>query len=388
MNRTRAYGMAALRLAVAALASVWLISSCGGGVGTGGTGSFAAGPITGFGSIVVDGVHFDETRARVEDEDGAARDRNDLRLGTVVEVESGEISNAAAEASRVRIVSELVGVVDATSGGALVVNGQSVRVNAGTVFDAAFSGGLAGVGVGRVVEVYGFVVGSSGDLLATRVQPSDGATVFKFRGVIAALDTMARTFRIGGQGFSYPAQLAGVAELRNGAFVRVLVALARDAQGRWPVIGVDSGVPKAGEHAEVRARGVITSFASNAAFQVGGWSVDAASARIDDGPLAAGQRVEIEGRMRSGVLVASRVKVEDEAGDGEFELGGRIATIDDMAQTFLLDGRRERVSYARSDIMFENGTVASLTVSSKVKVFGRLSADGTQVEATRIRIED
>src|SRR3954451_19990538 len=43
---------------LAAVGIAWLIVSCGGGVGTGGTGSFASGPISGFGSIVVDGVDF------------------------------------------------------------------------------------------------------------------------------------------------------------------------------------------------------------------------------------------------------------------------------------------------------------------------------------------
>lgn len=385
MKRGRLIVLGLLRVAVV-IAGAWLASSCG--VGTGGTGSFAAGPITGFGSIVVDGVHFDETRARIEDDGGAARDGSDLHLGTVVEVESGDISGAAAEASRVRIVSELVGMVEAAGTGTLVVNGETVRVNAGTVFDEAFVGGLAGVSVGRVVEVYGFVVGGSGDLLATRVEARDGATAFKFRGSIAALDGAAHEFRIGSQTFSYPAQLSGRAELRDGAFVRVLVAPGRDAQGRWPVSAVDSGVPAAGERTEVRARGVITSFASNAAFEVGGWRVDAASARIEGGPLSAGQRVKIEGRMQAGVLVARAVEVEREEGGDALELEGRIASVDGTTRTFQLAGRSERVSYARSDIVFENGTVADLTVGRTVEVIGALSADGTQVQATRIRFDD
>ena len=42
-----------------------LLGGCGGGVGSEGTGSFASGTISGFGSIIVNGVHFDERAAQV-----------------------------------------------------------------------------------------------------------------------------------------------------------------------------------------------------------------------------------------------------------------------------------------------------------------------------------
>jgi hypothetical protein len=63
-----------------------LVIACGGGVGTGGTGAFASGPITGFGSIVVADIHFDESAARIDDDNGDNRQRSDLHLGTIVEV--------------------------------------------------------------------------------------------------------------------------------------------------------------------------------------------------------------------------------------------------------------------------------------------------------------
>ncbi|MDH4062195.1 MAG: hypothetical protein OEU94_15415, partial [Aquincola sp.] len=68
-----------------ALASVLLwLAACGGGVetgGTGATGAFIEGPITGFGSIIVEGVRFDESAARIEDADGGGIVRDALRLG-------------------------------------------------------------------------------------------------------------------------------------------------------------------------------------------------------------------------------------------------------------------------------------------------------------------
>jgi hypothetical protein len=75
------------RLSIAVSICAALLAACGGGgVGTGGTGSFASGPITGFGSIIVNDVHYDESQARVEADDGSTRNPDDLRLGMVVEV--------------------------------------------------------------------------------------------------------------------------------------------------------------------------------------------------------------------------------------------------------------------------------------------------------------
>jgi hypothetical protein len=306
----------------------------------------------------------------------------------VVDVESGDVSNGQAVAQRVRIVSEMIGRVDAVAAATLVVNGLTVRINAATVFDDRFAGGLAGVTAGRVVEIYGFAFADTGDLLATRVEPNDTAAAFKFRGVVTALDTSARTFRIGTQDFVYPESVDGRDALRNGALVRVIVATTRDAQGRWTVNSIASGVPSIGDHGEARANGVITSLTSNALFEVNGRAVDASAARIEGGPLALGLRVEVEGRLQAGVLVASEVKGESEEGDGQLELSGTIASVDTTGKTFLLVGRSERVSFARTDIQYSNGSVANLVAGRRVQVQGMLSADGTQVEARHIEFDD
>ncbi|MFI4929532.1 MAG: DUF5666 domain-containing protein, partial [Burkholderiales bacterium] len=344
-------GRRALR-GLAAWLVVLLVMACGGGVGTGGTGAFASGPITGFGSIIVEGVHFDESAARIEGDDDAGRDRSELRLGTMVEVQSSEIRDGAAAASQVRIVSALIGSVDSVAADALVVNGQTVRVNAGTVFDDRFAGGIAAITVGRVVEVYGFVSAAPAEIVATRIEPKDGATAFKFRGVVAALNTQARTFDVGNQHFVYAASVSGASDLRDGAFLRVMLGVQRDAQGRWVVSALGATGPEGGDRDQAKARGVITAFTSNANFAVGGFTVDASAAQIEGGPLAAGLQVEVEGRLQAGVLIATSVDVENSDQPDELELRGTIATIDTAAKVFTISGRSERVSYARNDIVY------------------------------------
>src|SRR3954451_20563004 len=83
---TRREGLLALIGGVAAL------SGCGGGgdgvasVGSGGTGSFSSGAITGFGSIIVNGVRFDDSQARITDDNGVLHNPGDLKLGMVVSI--------------------------------------------------------------------------------------------------------------------------------------------------------------------------------------------------------------------------------------------------------------------------------------------------------------
>jgi hypothetical protein len=307
------------RLWIAAWAVGGLLAACGGGVGTGGTGAFASGPITGFGSIIVNDVHYDESAARVEDDDGRLRDHADLRLGTLVNVDSDAVRDNRAVASRVRIVSERIGRVDTVAAELITVNGLPVRVNGGTVFDERFAGGLAGVTVGTLVEVYGFATATPGEVLATRVEPRASAASFKFRGEVSALDTQARTFRIGTQTFVYPPSVSGRDELANGAYLRVLTEPVRDLLGRWVVTQIGNGRSLPGEGQEVKTHGLITLFSSAANFQIGPWVVDASGADIDGGPLALGLRVKVEGWLQGGVLVAREVRVLGDDGDDDDE---------------------------------------------------------------------
>ena len=76
------------------LSSAMVIAGCGGGsdsasnlpVGGGGTGSLSVGPISGIGSIILNGVRYDDSLARVLNDDGELRNRNELKLGMIVRV--------------------------------------------------------------------------------------------------------------------------------------------------------------------------------------------------------------------------------------------------------------------------------------------------------------
>jgi len=395
MLHTQVIGPAIRRGWLAVIAAASVLFGCG-GVGTGGTGAFASGPITGFGSIIVNGVRFDESSARIDDDDGGGRSAGELRLGMVVAIDSGEITSDAsgrvAKATRVRIGSELVGPVDSVdaTAGTLLVIGQRVRVDAATVFDGGLGGGLASLAAGSVVEVYGFQDAASGGVLATRVEPRTPApAVYKIRGSVAQLNNAALQFQIGDATLTYAGLASVPGGLANGTIVRARLATVRDALGRWVVQSLEPGLHSPADYDDAHVKGLVTQFNSASSFAINGIAVDASRATVEGGAVSAGARVEIEGRFEGGVLVARKVEIGDAAQADQFELHGNIASVDTTGKTFTLTGRSEVIGFSRADLVYEGGgTPAGLTVGRRVEVRGVLSPDGTRVDATKIEFEN
>ena len=399
LSHTRSWrALAALIVATA------LAVACGGGsdsgVGAGGTGSplsFSQGPITGFGSIIVNGVHFDDSGASVVDDDGnALSGAQSLRLGTVVEVQGGVVTDGAAAASAIHVHVDLVGPVtaayDATSG-RLAVLGQPVRVLALTALDA-FNGGAAAVPVGSVVAVSSLYDKATGVYVATRIDPAPGAARFAIRGAPTAVDTAAHTFAIGAAAFSY-GSLAPPAAFTAGQLLRAVLATTVDGSGRWVVTAFGQALTALPDGRRGGLQGVVSSAADATHFVVNGVSVDASGATVTPAgtAIAVQSRVEVHGTIVAGVLVATTVEVDasddgqdDHGGHGgdRFQIVGAILGLDTVHQTLTMRGPTT-VSYATAS--FTSGTSADLAVGKAIEVRGNLSTDGSQVIATRIKFE-
>ena len=376
------------------LAAAAAITGCGGGVGTGGTGgnatAYASGPITGFGSVIVGGVRFDDAIASVEDGDGGRRSRDELRLGMTVEVDSTAISTDAtgssATASRIRFESELVGAVGLVNagGGTFTLLGQVVQVDTTTVFDDRLSGGLAGLTLGQPVEVYAVFDAASNRYRATRVEQSTLSAGLRLRGPVSQLDTAAQSLRVGGQDYSYAGATNIPAGLAVGQFVRLRLGLPGVLAPRWVVQSFSTALQALADADGVKVEGLISAFTSAAVFSVNGRPVDA-SAVAGTAGLAAGVRVEVQGSLRAGILRASTIRIlsDQDLNDRGFEITAAITAVSRAQATITLRG--VTVSTARGDLRYESGTVADLAVGRTVEVRGVLSADRRVLEATRIR---
>jgi len=395
-------------LSAFAAAAVLLLAACGGGVGTQGTGTgpsaFSQGPVSGFGSIVVNGTHFDETSALVVDDRGHAVDRTSFRLGQTVQIDSGQIVGGSAKAQAIHVTSDLVGPVTAAydaASGYLGVLGQSVKVVApsaqlaGTALDG-LPGGVARLAPGDVVEVSALFDGVTGVYVATRIDAAAGASAFKARGVVANLDAAAHTFAFAGaQSFDYTG-VAPPTGLANGQSVLVFLATARDGAGRYPVSSFGASVRKPADGEQVEIKGVVDAGGSATAFSVAGVSVDASGATVTPAGagVVAGARVEVEGTMVGSTLVATQVAVEAESDDdhgeggggGPISVDGTVSALDTAHQTFVVLGRGVTVDYATAT--FSGGTVDHLADGRKVEIRGVLSSDGTVLVASSILFDN
>lgn len=380
-----------------------LVAGCGGGgdagAPAGGTGaaasSFAAGPITGFGSVILRGVRFDESKAKVTDDDGVETTKDALKLGMNAEVHAGKISDDGtgprAEASEISFGSALLGPVSAvdTVAKSLVVLGQTVLVVDTTVLDDRLVGGFAGITVGTVLEVHGTIDATTGAITATRIEPSAAAAGFKIRGIVANLDSTAMTFTIGTALISYAGVTPAPAGLANGQLVRVRLQTTQVA-GAWVATRLSPAAPRVEDADEAEIEGTITAFTSSTSFSVNGIPVDASTAQFPNGStgIVLGAHVEVEGASSNGVVVATKVSTEtqEERHAAGFELHGAITAIDSTAQTFVLRG--VTVSYAGAGIEYKNGTAANLAVGVQLEAKGTLAADGKTLQATRISFGD
>ena len=396
MNASMTQWSSALAAATAACATALLVA-CGGGGETATEAvvpataiTYTQGAITGFGSVFVGGVRFDDSSASVSDEDGNSRSRSELKLGMMVELDAGAVdrSSASALALRIRLGNEIVGPVGAvdTTASTVQVLGQTVLVTSSTIFDESLAGGLSALTAGAVVEVYGILDPANGRVVATRIEPKTGATAYKLRGAIADLDTTAKTFTVNGQTISYAGLPAASVPpgLTKGQIVRVLLQTTQ-VNGAWVATALRGGLrlPEVTRR-DAHVEGVISVFTSTSSFQVNGLQVDATNATFPDGTtgIVLGAKVEVEGVVTNGVLVASKVEIEDRRTEPRLlELRGEMGNLNTTDKTFALRG--VTVWYGGT-VEYKNGTAATLANGKAVEVKGVLSTDRTRLEARRI----
>ncbi len=347
------------RAALAALLAVGMaigLVACGGsGVGSNGTGAApqgsGTGTVTGFGSVYIDGVAYEDSDAAVEVEEAdGSTTSTETKMGQRVEV-LYEPGSSRALARRIRVEASLIGSVDSVGTTSLVVLGQTVRVNSDasagpvTVFDTAtgtaVGGDLTDLAAGDHVEVHTVrkLGGTTTELWATRVERLDALLRLRAAGAITA--TSATGFSLGSLTV-------------NTVAATVLPAGTVPAVGQWVVvyatkddlagnvltarrvrIGERATVPVSDDEAHLG--GYVASLASGGSqFKIEDIVVKVqASTRFEPSgaTLADGQYVRVEGSYDSdGNLLASEIHVR--TADDVAELHGSVVQINDTLDTF------------------------------------------------------
>ena len=396
-------GIAALLAAV-----VFVVSACGGGggsvdvagVGSGGSG-VASGSVSGFGSVIVDGVEYDDTNATRQAEDASGTGINTaVKLGQSVRL----VYSGANVAQSIQVQAQLVGPVTAAPGpdGAFTVMGQRVRIVTGTnditqssptVLDGYAAS--AAVQAGDEVEVHGLWVYDTGlathVLVATRLEKRPAATdPVQLGGVVMRID--GNTLRLN----SATGTLVQAASLSGVALGDVLrVWAARSALASSPVIAsrvAGSGVSVAdlAAHASVSVSGLASRYdAATRTVEVQGVRVKLADGVVaDEAALARGEFVTLE-LSRSGTSVLASA-VKQRSGSGATDLG---KTVEVKGVTRGIDWSAASVSFTLRDTAIQASAAViaascravGLSADVYVEVRGTLAQSGSLVSASEVK---
>jgi len=378
-------------------------STAGNGVGVGGTGA-AAGPVSGYGSVIVNDVRFDFSRATFTTEDAADGDDDEslgqslaaaarpVEFGTMLSITSGDISNDGsynlAQASRIVLISAIRGPIEAKSviNNTLTVLGQQVDVDAGTWYEANHA--LAQLSPGDKVVVYGDYNPVTGHYKATRVEYRSILPIHKVRGAVSALS--GNTFMLGTLKVNFAGARGNNQNLQNGKLVRVrILASTPLVSGAYAAQVVSLIAPGLSNGAQTRLAGVATGV-TGGALEINGTPVDFSHATVTGGAPSDDGRLEVEGTIQNGVLVATKVTVKPQT-DVELSKVRLIGPVDapvnnGTSGNFKLKGD-VTVNWDTST-QFDNGVTSStLTLGLQVDVEGnRSTTSQTAITATRVRL--
>ena len=346
----------------------------------------AKGKVSGFGSVIVNGVRYDTSNTNF-DIDGQAGSESDLAVGQVVTVVgSTDDSGGDARADSIEYDDLVEGPVESIDlpGNSLIVLGQTVLVDTDTIFDDDFSPrDITGVSVGQIVEVSGFR-NSAQAIRATYIDLDDDSDDFDIYGEVSNVDTAAFTFDIGSLTVDYSnAMLEDFpnGEPENGQTVDVEGTLGSGGVLLATEVSYEDDDLSDLDGDDIEIEGFITRFASATDFDVDGTPVtttgDTSFENGSAADLALDVLVEVDGEVNAeGVIVAEEIEFEQEA---NLAFRGIVEATTDTSVTLL--GVTATVT-AKTDFVdsssagLDRFSLADVNVGDYVEVRG-FESDGT-----------
>ena len=366
-----------------------LLQACGGGgsttagVGTGGTGS-ATGAVSGFGSVLVDGVEYDDSTAAVQQEDATGAQANaELKLGQRVRV----VFDLANKAQSVTILAQLAGPVTVApdAGGRLKVLGQWVKVvpaeGDATQSAPTVLGGYAGaaaISAGDEVEVHGAWSYDSARLsyvlVASRVEKlSAPVNPVLLSGVVSSMS--GNTLRLNASGGTLLQAAALPAGLATGQVVRAWVA--RAGLGASPVpaqriaLASLASAEVAGQ-AKVLLSGLASHYdAVTRTLEVQGTKVQlGAGVMVDEAALERGEFVSMSLSASNSNVVATAVGLRSSSQGG------------DLGRTVQVTGITGGIDWIAAPVRFRLRGVDISVAQALLPMACRMLASGVDVQVS------
>lgn len=363
--------------------AAWSLASCGGGMGgfaglpgTGGTGISSFGSISGFGSVIVNSIKFDDLQASIR-MDGDAATTTDLRIGMVASVQGVRGTTVSlGTANSIEVWSIAQGVVSQVSTGQFNLAGMTLQTSNATVFEGISSAAL--LMPGMRLSVWGLQASADARRwTATRVAVSSASTTVS-SGLVQVAGSQ-RTLN----GLMLTGSLAD--SLTAGQLARVQGSLS--ASGDSLLVArvklLDAGSTQTQE-GETEVEGLVTALLSATRFKLGSIEVDASAASFEPVALqlAVGMRVEVHGEWKAGVLTATKVEVEDEEELDQVEIEAPITEFTSLSN-FVVRSQRCDASGLTT---VKNGTLADIKLGAKVHLKGTKAGD--LIKVTQLSLED
>ncbi|MFA7282717.1 MAG: DUF5666 domain-containing protein, partial [Sterolibacterium sp.] len=372
--------------AILAVSSTLLLSACGGGgviallaeVGSGGTGSplAAIGVVTGFGSLIVDGVRRNDTTAsyfsEAEQGTAVAMPMTAAMLGHTMELSldaGGNITSAL-------MSPEVVGPVSAVSQDSITVLGTRIVANTdaalGPVTSFVGYATLASVQPGDRVEVHGLLKADSQGkpyLQATLIAQKLPGSGIRLTGIVSQYDTGTGIFALGSQTVTTGSATISPSgsTLANGLLVTVW---SNTAAVDNAIVAATIRIKRPAQSSgNVTLSGPISNYISNSSFQVRNVAVDASAASITPASASLGndRYVVIAGNydVTANKLKASSVTISTPSAPTSVEIHGMVANYV-SASSFTLRG----VVIDASNATFTGGTTSQLANGVFLEVHG------------------
>ena len=354
--------------------------------------SITTGTVDGFGSVMVNGIHFNTDGAAfsIEEKEG---NQSDLSVGQVVEI-IGSASNGEGKAISISYEQNLQGPVNSVDINAerFVALGQTILVDSLTIFENT---SLDSLTVGEYVEISG-VNDAEGNIRASYVGSRNKDDEYiELRGTLSNLNLDARTFNINSQTISYSdsTKLDFDGSIQNGMVVDVegelsgstLVATKIESEDDEHIEGDELEIEGfvtalSVELSQFDMTGITIQYSDNTEFKHGTVSNIALNAAL-----------EVEGTINTaGVLEASEIKFEDTV---SMKFEGQVQEVDTinnkltvLDMVFTID-TNTRIRDKRDKIQMFSLSNISIGDHVKIKAFKDATDQYVAAKLERTEIE-
>jgi hypothetical protein len=370
----------------------------------------SAGPITGFGSVIVNGITYDTSGATFTRDDNPSS-QEDFKVGETVIVKGTiDDDNTNAVARTVELDDIVEGPVSSINEfGVVTVLGHAVTISLDTAVDDSCPASLDDVSI-AAVEVYG-TVDANGAIAATRIECKTALEVdeYEVNGTVSNLNAGNFTFSINGLQVDYSSATVGDSfsggQISEGDPVEVKGLPADFDDGvAPPVLGASrveykGGVLAGNEGDHYEVEGFVSDFVSATQFNVRVGSLVIAATTTDSTVYEGGSsadlgnnlKVEVEGDLNSSdQLQATKIEIKTSTNVRVVGLVDSVSTADSTITILGITVNTASTTTQfedKSDARIEPFGIGDVNVGDYIEARGQELPEG-QITAFRVERDD